>query len=447
MSVLVIVVVLAVLLWQFSRSFWAGLSCAVGFLVSLPNVVQVPLPGSLPALTVHRLIVLLVLCFWLRESHNRVTETGFPFKAVLWCILGTQVLSVLFGVELVSSLKAFCYYALENVLFLYVLVTVTRDRDDGAHLVRGMCAGLFAVAILAFIEKYRGYSPMQYFPGYYDGTVMATFSHRILLGTAMAMGWPLCMYWAALEETPKRRALAWLAACMCIGSCYFAQSRGPWMGVVLAALTVGVLGSGKQRKLLIGIGALALLVWMSNSGVRATIQARVGSTFDDDSQAQVSYQWRWELWRKAWKEITKSPTRMAFGYGPGSSEALNWEGEVSFLNYQDSFSSWDNNWAAYLLECGLLGFAVLLCFYVAVGLRLWNIWRHVRGRDKEFAAFIAAAVVVYTFMQTNVKIFAPQVNYIFWIALAVGIGLERQPHTDELMESVEQPLEPVAEGA
>jgi O-antigen ligase len=187
---------------------------------------------------------------------------------------------------------------------------------------------------------------------------------------------------------------------------------------------------------------LALLVLMSNSGVRETIFHRAGSTFDEDSDAQVSYQWRWELWRKAWNEISKSPVRMALGYGPGASEALNWEGEISFLNYEDSFSSWDNNWAAYLLECGLLGFAALLSFYAALIARMFRIWRFACGKQKDTCLLLIAALVVFIFMQTNVQIFAPQLYYIFWTILAAAIGIERSLARNELLLTVHEDERP-----
>jgi O-antigen ligase len=447
MGIILIFLVIVVLCWQFKKSFESGLFCSIAMLASLPKHIQLELPGNLPALTVHRLIILLFLGFWLKEGFGRIRDVQFPFKYFLLCIVFTQGLSVLFAVDLVSSVKALLYFAMENVLFFFMLSKVARDANDASRLVRALCAGLFVVGILAFIEQYDGYSPMQYFPGYYDGTVMATFSHRILLGTAMAMGWPLCLYWVTVATSSKQRALAWLAALLCIGSCYFAQSRGPWIGMVLVGLTLGGLGSGKQRKRLLALGALALVVLLSNKGVQETILARTGSTFDEESAAQVSYQWRWELWRKAWNEISKSPVRMALGYGPGASEALNWEGAVSFLSYEDSFSSWDNNWAAYLLECGLLGFAVLLSFYAALIARMFKIWRFARGKQKESCTFLIAALVVFIFMQTNVQIFAPQLYFIFWTTLAAGIALERGLALNNLPKNVQEFAQPVPESA
>jgi len=243
------------------------------------------------------------------------------------------------------------------------------------------------------------------------------------------------------------RALGWFAALLCVGACYFAQSRGPWIGMMLVAGILAVLGSGRQRKRLVVIGVIAVVVCLSNSGIRETIMARAGSTFDADSGAQVSYQWRWELWHKAWTEISKSPIHLIFGYGPGASEALDWEGDVSTLEgfTGDSFSSWDNNWAAYLLECGMFGFVVLLCFYGAIMHRMVKIWSLNQGMQKEFCAFLVAALTVFIFMQTNVKIFAPQLYFIFWTTLAAGIALERSLSSNRVVKNDQEISEPEVE--
>jgi len=438
MAILITVIVLAVVLWRFNKDFWSGLSCSVAFLVSLPKAIQIHLPGALPALTIHRLIVMVILLFWLREGYNRDKGQAVPFRNLLLGILMTQFVSVIFAVDLVASIKELSYYVLENLLFFVMLVKVVRAPEDGIRLVRSAYLGLFGVAVIAFFEKYKGYSPMQYFPDYYEGTVMSTFSHRILLGTAMAMGWALCLLAAAAAATFKQRSAARFASLLCIAACYFAQSRGPWIGMFLAGITFALLGSRELRKWLIFIGVLAAVVWISNSGVRNTIQGRAGSTFVEESDAQVSYQWRWELWRKAWAEISKSPIRLAWGYGPGASEAVNWEGDVSFLdNFTDAFWSWDNNWAAYMLECGLLGFGVLLCFYAALMRRMFRIWQSAQGQEKEFCTYIIGALVVFIFMQTNVKIFAPQVYFIFWTTAAAGIALGRKAVADDTTDNAQ----------
>ena len=447
MNIFVLVTALALIIWRFNKDFGSGLACSVALLVSLPKQVQLILPDALPALTIHRLIVMVLFVFWLKEGKTMVKSVKFPFKSLLLWILATQGISALFSPDFVSSIKAFLYYAIENLLFFMILIKSVRDRENAIRIVRAVCLGLLGVAILAFIEKYKGYSPMQYFPGFYldEGSVMATFSHRILLGAAMAMSWPLCMLWIAKEKKSIPRMVAWLASFLCIGACYFAHSRGPWMALVLVGVTLGLLGSSIQRKRL----HLCRCACAGCSGLKqrgpGNAPSRTSATFAEDSAQQESYQWRWELWHKAWSEISQSPIRMIFGYGPGTSESMNWEGEVSFENIIDSFASWDNTWAAYLLECGLVGFGVLLCFYVALMCRMLKIWHRTERKERDLPAFIIAALAVYIFMQTNVKIFAPQLDFIFWTTLAAGIALEGNSTKDSLTEHNQGDAEPALE--
>jgi hypothetical protein len=79
--------------------------------------------------------------------------------------------------------------------------------------------------------------------------------------------------------------------------------------------------------------------------------------------------------------------------------------------------------------------------------RMLKVWRLARGKQKDFTVFIIGALTVYVFMQTNVKFFAPQLDYIFWTTLAAGIGIERHFTRRNLTEDIQQEAEPAPEDA
>ena len=64
---------------------------------------------------------------------------------------------------------------------------------------------------------------------------------------------------------------------------------------------------------------------------------------------------RFELWKKAYSEVTKSTERLLFGYGNGAHNIMVFQA-LYFHNIYLKFDSWDNHFAAVLLDTGYLGF-------------------------------------------------------------------------------------------
>src|SRR5262249_49845023 len=156
-------------------------------------------------------------------------------------------------------------------VFYLVLATTLRTAKDSVKVLRGLCIGLTLVALLAGIEKKTDFNPVDaWIPNVHReaGTgrdVLATYPHRILLGSAMAMGWPLVL--ALIVERKSRKSkqsiYLWGSAGMLIAGCYFAMSRGPWLGSALAVLVLGTLGSPWFRRklpLLACVGVLVLIL-------------------------------------------------------------------------------------------------------------------------------------------------------------------------------------------
>lgn len=426
----IILPILSFLTYYLIRDFKKGLCIAVFLFASLTARLSIETFGNFPDLTIHRLILLLIFIFWTVKNKSNVKFVDIPFIYLMILVGIANLISLIVSVEFVFSLKSYLSFTIEIIIFYIIMTTTVSDEKYARRMLNYICFALFLVAFLAVIEKYTGFNPVDtYVHGYvrkekYVNDVMSTYSHRILLGTAMAMGWPIAISLIDFyKDYPFRKVSLWIAACSLVSSCYFAYSRGPWIASLIAALIMFILGtSGLKNKLLI-VAVIAICTMVIRPGIWDTIGNLAEATMDPYSAKGSSYEWRWELWRKAFYEISKSTERALFGYGPGVSEAMDLHGSVSFLDVEDDFWSWDNHYAANLLEGGYVGFGILIILYTVILKKLYTIWRVSNDSYKNLLASIIASVAVMLFMMTNVKIFAPQLNYIFWTLISIGTTL------------------------
>jgi O-antigen ligase len=210
-----------------------------------------------------------------------------------------------------------------------------------------------------------------------------------------------------------------------IAGCYFAGSRGPWIASVMAAIIMYVLGSANTRKRLSWLIVATLIVLIMRPGVLATFEHMAVVTFDKDTLKGSSYEYRNELWRKAYSEVSKSTQRTIFGYGPGSSEVMDMSGKLSYSEYDNSFWSWDNQYACSLLETGFVGLISAIILYAAILIRLLAIYLKVEKSEKTLVAALIASIAVMIVMMMSVKIFAPQLYFIFWTLIAVALHITK----------------------
>lgn len=439
------------------RDFQAGMRTIFGLLVFLPASLAIPLPSGLPQLTIHRVLILVGFWFVMRNSNRAGGGWRIPNLGLVVLFGFAQLMSLAFGIQFVSGLKGFLSYALEAAL-LYILVSeYVRTQPDLTKLLSSMCYGLAAVAIVAYVEKYLHFNPAtKLLPetglaaqwGWEQGDIVSTYAHRILLGYAMAIGVVLALALSAQSRLAKPRRVMQMIALLLIGATYFSASRGPWLGLGLALAAMGVVGGRGMRLRVALIGFGAALVLILRPGVRETIQNLYSATLDEESLKGNSYNYRWRLWVVAWSEIQRSPERLLFGFGPGSTESMDlteyFYGHEGYSSSMEKigFTSWDNAYACDLIELGVFGCFIELMLHVSI---LWTIfanWRRTDSPGGVLEAGIAVGCVVFMFAMTNVSIFAPQLKYMFWALAAAGsspCGIRRgQRHVEESKSAEEE---------
>jgi O-antigen ligase len=445
---IVLIAFLAITLWrQLCKDFIGGLSFAVFVWVSMTTFLRISLGGVLPELTIHRLLLIVVIFAWSRRhSFSEIRSIpligcfAFWIVANVLSLAGTQI-------DFIMSLKRFLDFVLELFAFYAVASTSLESQEDVRRVLKGAWLGLIFVAVLAVIERYTLFNPVDRFiPGYVREDVawrdvLSTYQHRILLGTAMAMGVPLTFLLRRMHEgAGERFRYTWPAAILFVATCYFAFSRGPWMSLILAAGIMFALGSPKTRKALSIIAVLAVFVMILRPGVLETLGGFAKDTADADSFKGGTFQYRLELWRVAWNQISSSAWRTLCGFGPGAGGAMQIQWDISYRGKTQTIESWDNHFAYSMFQGGIIGLlATLLLFFTAIK-HLWKGWQRSPRELKDIYACLLATAMVQIFMMTNVLIFAKQLDYLFWAVIACGIAMQRCAET-----SNSQVLEPESE--
>ena len=104
---------------------------------------------------------------------------------------------------------------------------------------------------------------------------------------------------------------------------------------------------------------------------------------------------------------------------------INWI--LPFSGRDFTVRSWDNNYASYLLETGVLGLLAVLILNTMILIKLYKRWRKADKGDKGLHAGIISSVIVLIFMMTNVQIFIPQLKLLFWSLVAISNLFEKEP--------------------
>jgi hypothetical protein len=439
-----IIIFFAVIVVQsmFRRDVAKGVAAGMFFLVLLPTEVRIQMPGSVPELTGHR-VVLLVLFFKSLHLPNRGKTLMTSRLVLLLCLVAVcRLFSSVNAVNGLESLKTAVGFLIEDLLFFVVMVRFLQDRRTVQVVAWGCLAALFVIACLATVEKYRGINlAAEFIPGMSDDamTVSATFRHRILLGYAMAMGLPLTMLLQQVDKTKMQRRLVFASLLLIPAACYFSNSRGPWVGCAIGAVTMGAIGGQAIRKKLRFLSVLVALVLVARPGVLDTITDLWSQTFDNSSVKGRSADYRKVLWTVAWKELSKSPDRLAVGYGGHSTETMDlgeyFESGAGGEAAQLGYTSWDSQLAADLMQYGFLGFGFELILYGSLLTMLIKVWRKSKNLDQIFVAACIATVLIYFWALTNVAIFNPQLDFLFWGLAAIGISYYSFESLPEKMEN------------
>jgi hypothetical protein len=440
MALIVFIDLVAIIvLWRVAvrRGFEQALPFAAFMLLLLPNASQIPLPGLFD-LTTHRIIVIVLLILnGTLPKPTQQSQRPLPLKYLLlvqiiwWFLSATQ--SVVFSISLKTVLsQLFDFYAV-----YYLFATRTTTIETVHRTFKAFVMAMLLCSICGAIEANTGWSVVSWFPAtasHFDwigasGTdrgirVKATFGHPILYGGALAMVVPMALYLLTLAATTKHKVLLWGAILLMFQNIYKTGSRGPWIALTASLGIMLLFGASGLRKPLMTIALLTATVLVARPGVWISIRDLYLLTNDADSAQGQSYQYRYDLYRTAKKELAKNIGRSLWGYGPESFYYLGLQGE--FEGHLVPYESCDSSVVALMIETGYLGFLTVAAYLLAA---LWRTVRNCVRLDpphSSLALVMTVNLMAFYFLMTNVAIFGwGQQSYVLWIVLGIAVVLPR----------------------
>lgn len=415
------------LIHSFMRDYRSGAYRSLFLFYFIPQYLGISLGGKLPVLTAHRVILIILIIFWLRQRKS--TDRAIPLKGYIVLIVLLNTISLFLSVYFIPGFKKYLQFVVEGFIFYCIMASMLDSSENVKRAIRTLYSAIIACAILGFIERYSGIHPLNYIPIYdseylmIGNEVQSTFPHRIMFGIAMALGLIWSVYYLSSEETENK--IRYLLLTFLIGSClYFSVSRGPWMAGMIGVALMLIIGHSNIRKYILLIAIFPVAIMLIRPGVFETISGLYRSTVTSDAQDDVkavSYKYRNELWFQAYKHIRVSEKRLAFGFGLNYHTEADLFGDfITIENRRSAFSSWDNEFACFLLEGGFLGLAAYIIFYgIIIYHSVLNIFLS-SNKERNLAAAVCVSLVIVVFMMTNVKMFSPQILYIFYTMVAIS---------------------------
>src|SRR5688572_1061678 len=184
-NVIILITAALVVHWRFRTDFDQGLGTAVFLLLLLPNEVRIELPGAIPELTGHRLVLLLVL-FHAASGINRTSLQSVSWLVRLLSLIAACRIATTFFTALSfgASFKVVLAFLVEVFLFFVMIFASLRTRRAMEAVIWSSVSALFTIACIGAVEKYTGRNiPAMFIPNMVDNgiSVTATFRHRILL--------------------------------------------------------------------------------------------------------------------------------------------------------------------------------------------------------------------------------------------------------------------------
>lgn len=426
MALLSILVVSALLVYLLSKNYLTGICYSLFFLVVLPHQLGILLPGNLPVLTAHRVIIILLIFFWLRQAV--IERSHIPYKWQIIFIILANSISLVQSVYFEEGFKKYLQFVIENCLFFVVMITSLRKNVEIEKALRYVYKGIVAIAVLGIIERYTEIHILNILPSFIEVEiekgVFSTFSHPILLGAILGQGVIISIALINRAERKEKKFKLWLQLFL-IGSClYFTASRGPWLAAMIGLAIMLIIGRGKIIKLVGIVCMIPLIIFIIKPEVYNSVIDMYYMTFPIDGKVQAeaaSYIYRWELWIKAYKEISKSTERLLFGYGFLYHRLADLSGDFTLIEGRKGlFQSWDNEYACLLLEVGFVGIISYAMFYIKIAQRFMIKSVRAKGNEKYLMTTLFACVLMVLFMASNVKLFSPQLMFAFYFIIAIG---------------------------
>ena len=452
LAYLVHVSVAAAMIWiTRKRGIEAALPFFCACMLLFPREANLPQP-SVFDLTVQRMLVILLAALYLWERRRGLTVQLVrpPLRGLIFVSIAWSLLVNMYSVVPVESAKSVMSMIVEYYVMYFLLVRIISRTETLRNMLAGMVAGMAIASVIGLVEAYSGLSYIALFPqeagfrfGGHDRVdvaravrVKSAFQHAILFGGALALAIPQALHLITCQRDKWKKAALWLAVLLMVGASYKTTSRGPWaaLGLVMAGLFVF---HKPLRKIIAGLGAVLCAGLLMRPGVFHTLSGMWAATFNPDTPLGRSYSYRYALFDVILETLANHPLRQIIGFGQNSFFHL--ELEHWFIDRVYTFLSCDCAWAAFAIETGYVGLAIMVLLLGGALLIAWRDYLVSPAPDRYFSLLMAGCLAAYYFMMLSVAMYGwGQNSHQLWMLIAMVSAqnmLLRRTETEASVES------------
>ena len=364
--------------------------------------------------------VLLLGTLALTQSRARLFTQGVlstnAARIVLFMALNVLLVHALLAVNDDSSL-GWVTNRLKFILLFVMLQYSIRDQQDFRIVAMSIALGMGYIGYEATINERGSFSG-----GRLEGIGAAGVTSSNQLASLLITGLPLATSLLFTSTTRATKAVTIICCALAFNVVLMCNSRGAFLGVLMAGVVFLVMASGPARKQSKRIIALAMVGTFLLMGDPEILQ-RFLTTFSGDTERDTSAQSRIEFWTSASRMLRDYP----LGSGGNSfSEGRGWRYMPGMTgrsaggnpNQVGNTRAIHNGFLTEATDWGVQGFAIMLLF-------LWAVWQTTwKGRKLALFSNDANGMMVFGCMAASLvawmvsSVFGDYLNdeWGFWAA-------------------------------
>lgn len=257
-------------------------------------------------LTILELMILIILGVWLVKNWQKISQPKtwkaplFWHEALLVIITASLAVFVNFGSTSLGIWKA---YFLEPILFLFVLTSIFKGKEDAKKIIAALSVSAFFTALFAVYQKISGdFISNPFWAAEETRRVVSWFSYPNAVGLFLA---PLTMiavgrFFAFPNKTTFRdslKKLFYLAVIiLSLLAAFFAHSEGALIAIMGSSWLFLFFAGKKPRYLAITLAVIGLVGIFSFTPIK-------NYTTEKATLMDLSGQIRRQQWTETWKML------------------------------------------------------------------------------------------------------------------------------------------------
>lgn len=419
------------------KNLQAALLVSLFFLPLIPGVVELSI-GTLPVVTPQRVLLFLLLIFWLMKKV--VTKKPFPRtpldKFVLFLVI-VESLTVIVSIDIGASLFRLIGDIIEYFGLYYIVVDIISTREDIRKVVTTLLLGSFVAGSFGVVEALTGVNVFREFllpnaawdwlatyayvlpTGQNFHRVQGPFGHPIEFGQYIVLLFPIALVAFNNAATRWKRYGSLLNLILLPSNLVLTIARGAMVGF-LASLLLLV---ARVRRLLIAAAVVLVAIvvlylparnYLSSMG---ELMFASFSTKGPMTSANVSLVKRMDLLETGIQGFRERPV---LGYGFNASRK-GLGSDTPFFRRSELYAL-ENYYLALLIDGGLVLFISQILLYVAIlaNLRVGYSRVHAINEDKDLLKGLFASSLGLFVALLTVNAY-PHIMGLFWVLVALGM--------------------------